>query len=331
VLSGTSDRLVVASESRDYVTPTYPSRPVRLSVFDLRRWRWSRLPDSRWTPVALPDGVVGVGAVCNRVREEGETSCRVQVSTLRWSQRRWRHRWVGRRAHVDLVSCCIWPLGVRGDRAYLTVPHGRSAKVLGVRADGDVRTLPVHPGADPLRPENGQYFSTSLRCISSRGIDVLQSTSGRTAAGETEFTGPMRHLTDRSARPRWSVARRAPVPLPGIGVFVCGPRGVVMLHSPGTSEWDGRRFVTTVASGTPTQTPRYTMPAGCCTPLADGGFAWDDGYKVFRLRGRGWETHEGAASATEIVRDRTAVGNLVVYAVLDWAVDGQSMSLRVIP
>jgi hypothetical protein len=75
---------------------------------------------------------------------------------------------------------------------------------------------------------------------------------------------------------------------------------------------------------------RAGSTCSCCTPLADGGFAWDDGYKVFRLRRQRWETHDGATSPTERIFDRTAVGNLVVSLVFDSAPGGKP-SLRVIP
>jgi hypothetical protein len=331
-LIGSPDRLVVARGTRQR-TSSLDQAPLAVAAYDFRRTRWSRLPDAPTFPVALPEGLVAVDIPCAR-RDRSKMDCQVRLSTLRWDDRAWEHQQVTKRAvTVDIeigdIDWGVQPLGVRNRWAFFRVYRYRDQRILKVSVDGRVRTLPKAPV--PGTP----MFHDDVICVSPGGLDTVArqiAVAGNppgSGTGPVTF-GPVHHLDDRIARPRWDmVPDTDPLTVPGPGEFECGGRGPVFMSPPTTIAWTHDRLVTVAREGTPAP-PRHAGLSKTTAPLADGGFAFRDDRSVHRLRDGHWQewpilTKPGDDQLFEL----TTVGDLIVYQVLIYNTD--RTELRVIP
>jgi hypothetical protein len=317
LLSGSPDRVVVVSDYGDFQyvpgSPTLPGPARRLAAFDFRRWRWKTLPKPRYDPVALPDGLAAVGLKCGP-DQDSNRKCRVEVSTLRWSDKHWRNQvvtkhpeWVHEGGGVDLV-------GVRGRYAYFQAHREMHRIFLRVSASGDVRKLPVVPLRAQLEgvPETALPSAT---CVTARGVDTVWLRYGKSSfapgedPSESIEAGPVKHLDVLSLKPRWRTAPATePIAGPERGSFACGRQGVLLLHSSGTSVWTGKKFATLTAASSPTPPDGLTVYF-TAKSLADGGLVISDGLYLHRL-------HDGVWDDPPLPGERlpwTTVGNLIVY------------------
>lgn len=315
-LTGSPDRLVVTNGNEDFRGQGPPS--LQVAAFDFPAWRWTRLPNARWTPVALPDGLASVGLVCEPRNEEDEL-CHVDVATLRWGDEQWHQRRVTRRPLIVNEGGEVDPIGVRGRFAYFIAYRG-DVRILRVSADGEVLTLPKPPAPNIDRP------ATPL-CATPRGIETVDSHWADRDIALPGY-GPLWRLDDRAAHPRWKrMPGTDPLDMPGAN-FDCGATGLVVFHAPQTSAFIGRDFVTIAAAGTtPIMQPR---PYPCCIPLSGGGLAYHDGADIYRLRDGQWTKHVvHRGTGTDGLWSIVAVGDLVVYHAINQTT--QRSELRVVP
>jgi len=330
-LTGSPDRLVMA-RYRGNNYSSLDQNSMAVAAFDFRSNRWRQLPDSRYVPAALPDGLVAVGIPCERVSEY-TMDCQVEVSTLHWDDTRWRHQQVTKqavRADIDVgdINSGAYLLGVRGDSAYFRAFRGDDEQLLRVDVDGQVQRLPLVPV-----PPATDVFHDDETCPAPGGLISVakQTTVGGDPPGTglgTSSYGPIHRLDVRAAKPRWRIVPdTSSLAVPSTGRFVCGAEGLVLMAPPKTSTWAEDRFVTLAPIGTPQ--PPDPRPERNTFPLADGELAFADDRAVHWLRGRRWrEKPVLTKPGDDQLFDIATVGDLIVYQVLIY--DTDRTELRVI-
>jgi hypothetical protein len=308
-LSGSPNRLVVAR--------TYPAArpigvgPVRLAAFDFLSRKWQRLPTARTRPFALPDGLIAVRSPCTPIDRETE-ACRIEVATLRWGDDEWHRRLLPARAvpmpRSDDVEVDegVRYIGARRGDAYVQVYRDRDERLFRVRVDGRVTPLP--------RISRSTLGFGEITCATRRGLDTVWATG---SGGVGTSYGPIRHLDDRARRPVWrTVAGSEVAETARASAVVCGGRGPVLMDGGRTVDWDGRRWVTVVGSGTPAPPPDGFGLDPRTAPLASGGFAFQNDIDVRWLERRHWHALPPFSKpGGDQLLGMTTVGDLVVYQV----------------
>jgi hypothetical protein len=300
-LTGSPNRLVVARG--------YPS--VRLATFDFRSRRWHRLPRARTRPFALPDGLVAVRTPCTTIDTETE-GCRIEVATLRWGDDHWDRRVLPAgpvpmpRSDDVEVNEGVRYVGGRGDDAFVQVYRDRDERLFRVSVNGQVTRLPRIP--------TSSLGFNPITCVTRTGLAFVPS-GGSGGVGTTY--GPVIRLDDRARRPRWrTIAGSEIAATTRASAVVCGGRGPVLMDAGRTADWDGRRWVTVVDSGTPVPPPDGFGLDPRTAPLANGGFAFYNQADVRWLEHRRWHALPPFSEpGGDQLLGMTTVGDLVVYQV----------------
>jgi hypothetical protein len=155
-----------------------------------------------------------------------------------------------------------------------------------------------------------------MTCVTPDGLETLRSDLASGAAPVDATYGPVLRLDDQSERPSWrTVPETTPLVAPGAGAdraFVCGPNGLVLLHSTGTSALNGHRFVSLSSAPTP-PFPNGPLAGFAARPTLDGGLVYSDYRDLHRLLAGTWQPPilQGGKHPW------TTVGELVAYQVLN--------------
>ena len=176
-MSGSPDRLVVTHGVEPSGTSSHRA-DLAVASFDFRSGSWQRLPNAPWVPIALPDGLAGVGLECGS-DEDSNAPCQVEVATLRWDDKEWHHQQATEHPVTIHEGGFIEPLGARGPWAYFQVSRERDRRIIRVNAEGEIRTLPARPVGDlnvnEVKP---------VLCVAPDGLDTVHVTyDGRLHSG----------------------------------------------------------------------------------------------------------------------------------------------------